>query len=406
MSLGKGRPSGPLRGVRVLEIASIGPGPFAGMMLADMGAEVVRIERPPAVNAATGAAAPGEYPRASADPSLRSRRSIVLDLKRPEALSVLMRLVKTSDVLIEGFRPGVAERLGFGPEECARENSRLIFGRITGWGQNGPLAKVAGHDINYLSLTGILHQIGLPGGKPIVPLNAVADFGAGGMLLAYGVMCALFERDRSGKGQVVDATMVDGVLAFMAAYIGLQGAGLWRDETGKNFLAGGAHFYDTYQTRDGKWVAVGAIEPQFHALLLQKLGLAREDFAAGEGYGDASNYAERVQTIWPALKLKLAAAIRRFTRAELEAMFDGSDACLTPVLGMNEAAAHPHNVARAAFINVDGVLQNAPAPRFSRSTPAAPSAPPIPGADARALLTEAGYSAADFERIRALGVLG
>ena len=388
--------SGPLRGVRVIEIASIGPGPFVGMMLADMGADVVRVERP-----ATGQAA-----EAPTDPSLRGRRSIVLDLKRADALPVLMRLIKSGDVLIEGFRPGVAERLGFGPEACARENPRLVYGRITGWGQNGPLAKVAGHDINYLSLTGILHQIGIPRGKPVVPLNAIADFGAGGMLLAYGVMCALFERERSGKGQVVDATMIDGVLAFMAAYIGLQSAGLWRDETGTNFLAGGAHFYDTYQTRDEKWVAVGAIEPQFHALLLQKLGLSPEEFRAGEGYGDRSTYAQRVGTIWPALKLKMAAAIRRFTRAELEAMFDGVDACLTPVLGMNEAASHPHNIARKAFINVGGVVQAAPAPRFSRSAPAMPCAPRAPGSDARELLAEAGYSDSEFERIRALGVFG
>ena len=387
---------GPLHGVRVIEIESIGPGPFVGMMLADMGADVVRVERP----------GPDPSAAASTDPSLRSRRSIVLDLKCADALPVLMRLIKSSDVLIEGFRPGVAERLGFGPEACARENSRLVYGRITGWGQTGPLAKVAGHDINYLSLTGILHQIGTPGGKPVVPLNAIADFGAGGMLLAYGVMCALFERERSGKGQVVDAAMIDGVLAFMAAYIGLQSAGLWRDETGTNFLAGGAHFYDTYQTGDGKWVAVGAIEPQFHALLLRKLGLAPEEFSAGEGYGDRSSYGHRVQTIWPALKLKMAEAIRRFTRAELEAMFDGVDACLTPVLGMNEAASHPHNVVRRSFITVGGIVQNAPAPRFSRSAPAQPCAPRPPGSDTREVLAEAGYSDADFERIRALGVFG
>ncbi len=388
--------SGPLRGIRVIEIASIGPGPFVGMMLADMGADVVRVERP----------TPGRSTEAPTDPSLRSRRSIVLDLKRSDAMKVLMRLIKCSDVLIEGFRPGVAERLGFGPEACARDNPGLVYGRITGWGQDGPLAKVAGHDINYLSLTGILHQIGIPGGKPVVPLNAVADFGAGGMLLAYGVMCALFERERSGKGQVVDATMVDGVLAFMAAYIGLQSAGLWRDETGTNFLAGGAHFYDTYQTQDGKWVAVGAIEPQFHARLLHKLGLSAEEFSAGEGYGDRSSYGQRVLTIWPALKVKMAEAIRRFTRAELEAMFDGVDACLTPVLGMNEAASHPHNIARKSFINVGGIVQNAPAPRFSRSAPAQPRAPRPPGSDARELLAEAGYSDAEFERIRELGVFG
>jgi len=386
---------GPLAGVKVLEIASIGPGPYAGMLLADLGAEVIRVERPGSV--------------AAPDPSLRNRRSLTLDLKTAGAQAVLLQLIDRHDVLIEGFRPGVAERLGFGPEVCLARNPRLVFGRITGWGQTGPLAARAGHDINYLALSGFLHQVGPQGGKPVPPINAVADYGAGGMLLAFGVLAALYERERSGAGQVVDAAMVDGVASFLAAVFALRAQGLWRDAPGENFLTGAAHFYGTYETRDGKFVAIGAIEPQFHAELLQRLGLSPLDFAAGVGVAGpngANDYDARVTQVWPALKAKLAHAIGRFSRAELEALFDQSDACLTPVLSLDEAAAHPHHTARGTFIEVDGMVQNAPAPRFSRSAPPVPRASAEPGAHGNAILAELGYSPDHVAQLRAAGVLG
>ena len=384
--------SGPLAGVRVVELAGIGPGPYASMMLGDLGAEVIRVERP------------GGAPGAQLDPMLRNRRSLALDLKNPAAVEVLLRLVDRCDVLIEGYRPGVAERLGFGPEVCARRNPRLVYGRITGWGQEGPLAPRAGHDINYIALSGLLHQVGSRGGKPVPPLNVVGDYGGGGLLLAFGIVCALLERGRSGRGQVVDAAMVDGAVSFLAATIGLRGMGLWRDAPGANFLSGAAHYYDTYETRDGRWVAVGAIEPQFHRLMLERLGLDPAEFRRGEGFAGAP-YDALVDDVWPSLKLKLAAAIRQRTRDELEALFEGIDACVTPVLNLDEAARHPHNVSRAAFVEVNGVMQNAPAPRFSRSAPGAPRPPRQPGEDAGELLAELGYDAAGIEDLRRAGAL-
>lgn len=383
---------GPLAGVKVLEIASIGPGPYAGMLLSDLGAEVTRVERPGSL--------------AAADPSLRGRRSLSLDLKCTGATDVLMKLIERSDVLIEGFRPGVAERLGFGPDRCLERNPRLIFGRITGWGQQGPLAKRAGHDINYLALSGFLHQVGPRGGKPVPPINAVADYGAGGMMLAFGVVAALYERERSGLGQVVDAAMVDGVASFLAAVFALQAQNLWRDAPGENFLTGAAHFYDTYETRDNKWVAIGAIEPQFHVELLTRLGLDLTEFAVGEGIPSGDRYEEYLDQIWPSLKERLASAIRQHTRAELETLFEDSDACLTPVLSLKEAVEHPHHVARRTFINVNGQVQNAPAPRFSRSSTGTPTGPGKPGADTERVLSELGYSDAAVAALRAAGALG
>lgn len=384
--------SGPLAGLKVVEVAGIGPGPYAGMLLADLGAEVIRVGRE------------GMDDGGALDPTLRNRRSITLDLKKPEAVEVLLRLAERSDVLLEGFRPGVAERLGIGPEVCCRRNPRLVYARITGWGQQGPLAHTAGHDINYIALSGLLHQIGARDGKPVPPLNVIGDYGGGGLMAAFGILAALFERQRSGRGQVVDTAMVDSSVSFLAAMIGLRGQGYWRDATGANFLSGAAHFYDTYQTRDGRWLAVGAIEPQFHALLIEKLGLDPREFAAGVGFAGGP-YDELVDDVWPALKQKLAAAIARHTRAELEQMFAGTDACITPVLSIEEAAQHPHNVARSVFIEVDGVTQNAPVPRFSRTAAAMPRPPSTPGEHARAILTELGYGDAEIASLRGRGAL-
>ncbi len=384
--------SGPLAGLKVVEIAGIGPGPFAGMLLADLGAEVTRVGRL------------GMDDAGAADPTLRNRRSITLDLKQPDAVEIVLRLVERSDVLLEGFRPGVAERLGIGPDVCSKRNPRLIYARITGWGQQGPLAQAAGHDINYIALSGLLHQIGGRDGKPVPPLNVVGDYGGGGLMAAFGILAALFERQRSGRGQVVDTAMVDSSVSFLAAMIGLRGQGYWRDATGANFLSGAAHFYDTYQTRDGKWLAVGAIEPQFHALLIAKLGLDPQTFARGVGF-TGSPYDELVEDVWPALKEQLAAAIARHTRDELEQMFAGVDACITPVLSMEEAARHPHNVARSVFIEVDGKLQNAPVPRFSRTAPAAPRPPSAPGEHAEAILAELGYRDEEIKSLRSGGAL-
>ncbi|HEY0942324.1 MAG TPA: CaiB/BaiF CoA-transferase family protein [Steroidobacter sp.] len=383
---------GPLEGVRVLEIGGVGPTPFCGMMLADLGAEVVRFER----------AGAGVLETSPKDPLLRGRRSISLNLKQPRAIEVALRLVESADVLIEGFRPGVAERLGLGPQVCLARNSRLIYGRMTGWGQEGPLAQAAGHDINYIALSGALHLIGTPGGKPVPPLNLVADFGGGGMLLALGVLAALHEVRRSGQGQVVDATMLDGVAAMMAMYFGFRAQGQFRDRTGENFLAGAAPYYDVYETKDGAYVAIGSLEPQFYAELLERLGLDRERYAAsGMPALDEATRRER----WPELREAIASAFRSRTRAEWCERLEGTDVCFAPVLSLEEAPCHPHNLARGTFMEVDGLLQNAPAPRFSRSTLDAPRPPRKPGEDSDALLCEAGYSEAEIEILRREGAL-
>jgi len=377
---------GPLAGLRVVEIASIGPGPYAGMLLADLGADVIRIERP------------GAFDGGKTEPTLRNRRHMMLNLKDPESIEVVLKLVERSDVLLEGFRPGVTERLGIGPEACRERNPGLIYARITGWGQEGPLAKTAGHDINYIALTGMLHQIGPPGGKPVPPLNVIGDYGGGGLMVAFGIVCALYERMRSGEGQVIDSAMIDSVISFMAPLMGLQNRGLWKDATGMNFLAGGAHFYDTYETRDGKWFAVGAIEPQFHRLLLSKLGLEYAEFLEGEGF-QRHPYEKLIVEIWPALRAKLAAAIKSRTFDEMRMLFDETDACTVPVLTMEEATSHPHNMARVAFIEIDGIKQNAPVPRFSRSVPTPPQAARAVDADNRTILQELGYSASQIDQL-------
>lgn len=336
--------SGPLHGLRVVEIASIGPGPFAAMVLSDLGAEVTRVDR------VGGGAGVG-------DPLLRGRSSIVTaDLKTEAGVAAVLRLVEESDVLIEGFRPGVAERLGFGPDVCAARNPRLVYGRVTGWGQTGPRAAQAGHDIDYLAVAGALHPIGEAGGGPVPPLNLVGDFGGGGMLLVVGVLAALFERDTSGSGQVVDAAMVDGASLLMAFHHGLLAGGLWSDRRGDNLLDGGAPFYRCYRTADDRYMAVGAIEPQFYAALLEGLGLTGEDLP--DQYDRAG---------WSNLGGRFAAVFAGRTRDEWEAVFAGRDACVVPVLTPTEAPVDAHLVARKSFVEIDGVVQPAPAPRFSRS---------------------------------------
>lgn len=362
------------------------------MMLADLGAEVLRIDRPAGASSAT------------TDPTLRSRQLLRLDLKQTGAVEILLRAVDRADVLLEGFRPGVAERLGFGPDVCLARNPRLVFGRITGWGQSGPLARTAGHDINYIALTGLLHQVGPPGGKPVPPMNVVGDYGGGGLLLAYGVLAALFERQTSGLGQVVDAAMVDGAASFMATTFALREVGCWRDAPGENFLTGAAHYYDTYETSDGRWVAIGSIEPQFHGQMLERLGLDPAEFAAAEGF-DAARYDRLIDEIWPAMKQRVAAAVAQYTRDELAELFDGTDACVTPVLSLEEATVHPHNRARGTFVNVDGVTQNAPAPRFSRSAPEVPRPPLCDPDQTDALLVDLGYDASEIEMLERDGAL-
>jgi alpha-methylacyl-CoA racemase len=355
---------GPLTGVRVLELAGIGPGPFCAMMLADSGATVLRIDRP-------GLDRPG--PAAPSGPAPeraflnRGRQSAALDLKHPQAVDALLRLVDTADVLLEGFRPGVTERMGVGPDVCLARNPRLIYARMTGWGQDGPLAAKAGHDIGYIARTGALHALGRAGGRPEFPANLLGDFGGGGMVMAYGICAALVERATSGQGQVVDTAIVDGVAALLAMPLMLMAQGLWRDERGVNLLDGGVPWYDVYQTADAQWLAVGALEPKFYAALLD--GLALTD--------DAPNRSDPRN--WPALRALLTARFAERTRDEWTATFAGTDACVEPVLSLHEAAADPHLLARETYVSADGVIQPSPAPRFSR-TPAQLSDPaPAPG---------------------------
>lgn len=358
---------GPLAGVRIVEIAGLGAAPYGCMMLADMGAEVVRVER-----------LEGSTDTPANSPLLRSRRSVALDLKQPEGVATVLALVERADAVVEAFRPGVAERLGIGPDICMARNPRLVYARMTGWGQTGPLSQRAGHDLNYLGLTGLLHQIGPTGGKPVVPLNVIADFGGGGLLMAFGVVCAILEAQRSGTGQVVDAAMIDGALSFMAMFFGYRANGQFDDRTGSHLLGGGAHYYDVYATADGKHLSVAPIEPQFYAAFLRKLGLDNERFRRA-GYPEQSDSIRLQQ--WPALKAELQQLFSTRTSSEWLALFEGSDACVTPVLTLAEAANHPHNQARHAFIEVDGVLQQAPSPRFSRTAPDMPQAPPPVGMD-------------------------
>ena len=346
---------GPLQGLKIIEVAGIGPGPFAAMMLSDMGADVIRVDRSANAMGGDPAAPP-------ADIFNRGRRSIALDLKSPEGIAVLLDLVEQADALIEGFRPGVAERLGFGPEVCAERNPKLVFGRMTGWGQDGPYAPTAGHDINYIALAGVLAHLGRAGEKPTPPINLVGDFGGGGMLLAFGVVCALLEAQRSGQGQVVDAAMVDGSAVLMTMMWAFTAMGIWGDERGTNMLDTAAHFYDTYECADGEFVSIGSIEPQFYLQLLEHTGLAKVYEDKGEELPHQMDKAR-----WPELKGHLTEIFLTRTRDEWCSIMEGTDICFAPVLRMQEAAQHPHNVERGTFVEVAGITQPAPAPRFGRT---------------------------------------
>ena len=374
---------GPLHGIRVIEMAGIGPGPFAAMLLADMGADVLRVER----------AAPRTPASAASDVLARGRTRVAVDLKHPEGAGLVLELCERADALIEGFRPGVMERLGLGPDACMKRNARLVYGRMTGFGQDGPLAHAPGHDIDYIALSGALHAIGRAGDKPVPPLNLVGDFGGGGMLLAFGIVCALLERERSGLGQVIDAAMVDGAALLMTMFCGLRAGGVHREPRGHNLLDGGAPFYDTYETADGKYVAVGALEPQFYAELLRKLGI---DPSSAPPQLDAAQ--------WPAMKQRLAQVFASKTQAQWCALLEGSDACFAPVLSLDEAPAHPHMRARATFATLGGVTQPAPAPRFSRSAPALRAPAPV-DQDAAGALSAWGLLPERIAALRASGAV-
>jgi len=358
--------AGPLQGLRVVELAGIGPGPHAAMILGDLGADVVRIERP---------GKGGGVPAGDRDAMLRNRRSVVADLKAPEGRDLVLQLVAKADVLIEGYRPGVTERLGLGPEDCAKVNERLIYARMTGWGQDGPRALQAGHDINYISLNGTLHAVGRKGERPVPPLNLAGDFGGGSMFLLVGILSALYERQASGKGQVIDAAMVDGSAVLMEMMWSFRANGMWSDERGTNMLDTGAPYYDTYETADGKYMAVGAIEPQFYADLLKGLGLDGADLPA---QNDISR--------WPELREVFTKAFAAHDRAHWTKVFEGTDACTTPVLSFAEVLDEPHVVERNTFYDDEGNLQPMPAPRFSRTQPGRPTPPPQRGADTEAVL--------------------
>jgi len=377
---------GPLAGVKVLELEAIGPVPFCGMMLADMGADVILVDRPAA--SGLGLDLAREH-----DLMLRGRRSVTLNLKRSDGVSALLELAARADVLIEGFRPGVLERMGLGPEILLERNPKLVVGRMTGWGQTGPLAPRAGHDIDYIALCGALHAIGHAGERPVPPLNLVGDFGGGGMLLAFGVAAALVEARASGKGQVIDAAMTEGAALLGTMFSGMIASGQWREARAANILDSGAPWYDTYETSDGKFVAIGAIEPKFYADLLFRLGLTYEDLPA-----------QHDRAGWPLLRARFAAIFRSKTREEWSRAFEGSDACFAPVLAFSEAKSHPHNAARENSVNVAGIDQPAPAPRFSRTPGAVSSAPPPRGAMGGEALRDWGFSAAEIAALRRQGV--
>ncbi len=374
--------AGPLTGIKIIEFAGIGPGPFCGMMLADHGAEVIRIERPGGI-------------RLPHDPLARNRRSICLDMKNADAIAIARDLCRSADAIIEGYRPGVMERLGLGPDVLLADNPALVYGRMTGWGQHGPYAPAAGHDINYIALSGVLHTIGRAGEKPVPPVNYVGDFGGGGMMLAYGMVSAILAVKMGGKGQVIDCAMTDGSALLSAMTWGFRALGVWQDQAGVNRLDGGAPYYDTYVCADGKYVSIGSIEPQFYALLRQKTGLdADADF-------DAQDDAAR----WPLLKQKLTTLFASQPRDHWCALMEGSDVCFAPVLSMAEAPQHPHNAARQTFIEVDGATMPAPAPRYSGTPNAHPKGAGPKGADGDAILGEIGYDAARIAALRTNGAM-
>jgi len=376
---------GPLEGVKIVEFAGIGPGPFCGMMLSDMGADIIRLERKDAVP---------RFAEAKYEVLTRGRRSTGIDLKNPKGKAAAFRLIDQADGLLEGFRPGVMERLGFGPDDCLKRNPRLVYGRMTGWGQDGPLAHAAGHDINYIAVSGALHTIGRKGERPVPPLNLIGDYGGGGMLLAFGMVCGLFDARGSGKGQVVDAAMVDGSAALMASVFGFWSGGVWKDERGVNRLDTGAHFYDTYETADGRYIAIGSNEPQFYALLLEKTEIDDPEF-----------YPQMEQNSWPQLKEKLVKVFKTKTRDEWCDIMLGTDVCFAPVLSLEEAVSFPHNTERKAFETIDGVVHPAPAPRFSRTPPAIQGPAPYPGEHTRQALSDWGFSDADVDTLEESGAI-
>lgn len=383
--------TGPLQGFRVIELGGIGPSPYCGMLLGDLGADVIRIGR---------ASEPGDTPIRN-DPHSRNRRSIALNLKSPEAIELVLKLLDSADACTEGFRPGVAERLGFGPDVALARNPRLVYGRMTGWGQDGPLAQAPGHDINYVALTGALHAIGPVGGKPVVPLNLLGDFGGGGLFLAFGILAALLEAKQSGKGQVIDAAMVDGVSSLMSAFTFYRAVGLFNDDRpGTAPLAGGAHYYDTYETSDGKYISIGSLEPEFYKALIEELALDPALF------GDAV-FRPRPEgdPRWPELKAIVAAKFFEKTRDEWCAQLEGGQVCFAPVLTHEEAQHHPHNVARGVYVDVGDHRQNAPAPRFSRTPPSSPRPPRHKGEDSRAVLAELGIDDTAFDRLVAARIV-
>ncbi len=378
---------GPLSGLKVIEFAGLGPGPFAAMMLADMGADVLRIDR----KTATGALPPTPP---ETELLARGRPSVGLDLKKPQGTETALTLIERADALIEGFRPGVMERLGLGPDVCRARNPKLVFGRMTGWGQDGPLADVAGHDINYISLSGVLAAIGRADTGPVPPLNLIGDFGGGGMLLAFGLVAALWEAQRSGEGQVVDAAMTDGSALLLAGVFGRHVAGDWSTEREANLLDGAAPFYGTYQCADGKWLSIGSIEIQFYDLLVETLGMTDEEL------GDRWD-----KSLWPKQRQTFADAFRQKTLADWCALMEGTDICFAPILDMDEATRHPHNVARETYVTFDGVEQPAPAPRFSRTSPALNMNAPPPGENTREGLSGWGFSDDELEALGAEGVI-
>jgi alpha-methylacyl-CoA racemase len=361
--------SGPLVGLKVVEFAGIGPAPFCGMLLADLGADVVRIDRKETV---------GHKHR---DLAGRGKRSVAIDLKHTEGVEAALMLIEKADALIEGFRPGVMERLGLGPDVVSKRNSKLVYGRMTGWGQTGPWSSMAGHDIDYIALTGALHAMGRAGEPPAPPLNLVGDFGGGALYLAFGLCAALWEARASGKGQVIDCAMTDGAASLMSMFYGMRAGGLWNDNRQDNLLDGAAHFYDTYECADGKWLAIGAIEPQFHAELVKGLGLADGDFP---------HRMDRQH--WPEYSKQIADVVRTRTRDQWMAIFENTDACVAPVLDMVEAPRHPHNAARGTFSNAFGVTQPAPAPRFSRTEGAIQGHPPLAGEQTKAAMIDWGVA--------------
>ena len=379
---------GPLQGLRVIELAGIGPCPMCAMLLAELGADVVRVDRP--ADSGLGIGMAPEFHLLN-----RSRPSIAVDLKHPDGVETVLRLVDGADALIEGFRPGVTERLGLGPEDCAARNPRLVYGRVTGWGQDGPLSRAAGHDLNYIALTGALNAIGRRGSPPTPPHNLVGDFGGGALYLALGVVAALYEARESGRGQTVDAAMVDGAASLMTSAYSLRAAGISDAPRGENILDSGAHFYDVYETSDGRYVSIAPVEPKFYAELLDRIGLDA---------GEAPHSANRAD--WPSSKARLAALFRTRTRDEWCAILEGTDACFAPVLGMDEAHRHPHNAARGTFVERDGIVQPNAAPRFDRTPGGIRSSPPASGSGTRAVLADWGFTPAEIDDLAARSIIG